>query len=109
MAYIKPLNVKSVLNNLNLVFKSNDINKLNKPAYNVLHNMNGFIAHYNIQGFKEHYADVKDLINDIKSSTDYTDPDRLIKDPWFGSQYGAEYPQSKSTIYNGLSLLINNL
>jgi hypothetical protein len=48
----------------NVLAACKDINKLNKRGYNFLYLANGFIAHYNIHGFKDHYADGS-LANDI--------------------------------------------
>lgn len=106
MNYIKPYNVKAILNNLNLVFKTGDINKLNKQTYGVLHLMSGFIAHYNLMGFQDHYEDLRELVKDIKNSFDYNCPNRVVTDPYFAEHYGPEYPKSKADIYNGMHDLI---
>lgn len=39
----------------NIVNAVKDINKLNKRGYNYIHVASGFIAHYSIAGFKDHY------------------------------------------------------
>jgi hypothetical protein len=40
----------------NVVAACKDINKLNKRGYNFLYLCSGFIAHYNIHGFKDYYS-----------------------------------------------------
>lgn len=41
----------------NVVDAAKDIKKLNKNGYDFLYLASGFIAHYNIHGFKEHYEE----------------------------------------------------
>jgi len=41
----------------NLVDACKDINKLNSTGYKFINTACGFIAHYNLNGFKGHYAD----------------------------------------------------
>jgi hypothetical protein len=41
----------------NVVSACKDINKLNKTGYNFLYLASGFIAHYNLHGFKAFYSD----------------------------------------------------
>ena len=48
----------------NVVKACKDINALNKTGYNFLYLASGFIAHYNLGGFKTHYEDF-DLERDI--------------------------------------------
>lgn len=51
----KPYNSKAIISNVNLVFKTKDINKLNGPAYKFISLYHGFIAHYNLYGFRDTY------------------------------------------------------
>jgi hypothetical protein len=51
----KPYNVRAITNNVKLVFKTGDINKLNGSAYKFIINYHGFIAHYNLGGFRDVY------------------------------------------------------
>ena len=48
----------------NVLAACRDITKLNKRGYNFLYLANGFIAHYNLQGFIDYYTD-KSLKADI--------------------------------------------
>ena len=54
---IKPLTdrQKSLIVN-NVVKACSDINALNRTGYKYLYLANGFIAHYNLGGFRDHYA-----------------------------------------------------
>lgn len=62
---LKPLteNQKSLIVS-NILKAVKDINQLNKTGYNFLSNCGGFIAHYNLEGFKDYY-DFNDLREDI--------------------------------------------
>ena len=51
----------------NVVKACSDISKLNGTGYKYLYLCSGFIAHYNIHGFKSHYEDTS-LIRDILSN-----------------------------------------
>ena len=57
--------IQLIVNNINKVISTNNIEILSKQAYNFLYLSSGFIAHYNINGFKDHYADVDYLANTI--------------------------------------------
>lgn len=46
---------KSLIVN-NIVKACSDIEKLNGTGYKFIYLANGFIAHYNINGFKDHYS-----------------------------------------------------
>jgi len=102
----KPINTRALLNNLNLVLKTGDINKLNKPTYTHISLMSGFIAHYDLHGFRGYYECTSDLIRDLANSADFRNPEREIRDPWFAKEYGKEYCQSKANFYNGVVTLI---
>ena len=51
MHELKPYNSKAILNNIELVLKTGDSQKLNNPTYSFIMLMSGFIAHYNLMGF----------------------------------------------------------
>lgn len=61
---------KRHLSNIKSILKNKDITLLNKPTYQYLNLLSGFIAHYNLYGFQNHYTDLRLLINDLKSSED---------------------------------------
>lgn len=72
-----------------------DINKLNKTGYNFLYLASGFIAHYNIDGFKDYYEDPGMLRDDILQHQQ--------QNQWTNFRVGepyAEYYHSKRDCYN---------
>ena len=55
-AYDSP-NPKTVLRNIKQVLENQDIGLLQKPAYRILITHCGFIAHYDLEGFRATYKD----------------------------------------------------
>lgn len=53
-----PNQVNRIINSFIKVFKTNDIEHLSKQAYDFIYLASGFIAHYNIGGFKDNYKNV---------------------------------------------------
>jgi hypothetical protein len=77
----------------NVVSACKDINKLNKTGYNFLYLASGFIAHYNIYGFKAFYSDNslrKEIMLNVKQNmwTNFTPRDRDF-----------DYYMSKADVY----------
>jgi hypothetical protein len=77
----------------NVVSACKDINKLNKTGYNFLYLASGFIAHYNIHGFKAFYSDYslrKEILLNVKQNmwTNFTPRDRDF-----------DYYMSKADVY----------
>lgn len=52
-------NVKAMVKNIEDVFKTGDITKLNKPAYSFVTLHMSFIAHYSLHGFHDVYRDLR--------------------------------------------------
>ena len=55
----------------NVIKACSDIDKLNSRGYKYLYLCSGFIAHYNVHGFKDHYSGVsltKDILNNEGSN-----------------------------------------
>jgi hypothetical protein len=78
----------------NVLAACKDITKLNKRGYNFLYLANGFIAHYNIHGFKDYYTE-NSLVQDIK--------DQQVYNQWrnFGpAERDYDYYQAKRRVYN---------
>lgn len=94
-------NSRAILNNLELVFKTNDITKLNKPTYTFVSLMSGFIAHYDLYGFQSTYEDVSTLIREIAESVQSYIPDHTYE----AQEYGQVYADSKKAIYDELPTL----
>ena len=55
----------------NVIKACSDIDKLNSRGYEYLYLCSGFIAHYNVHGFKNHYSGAhlaKDILNNEGSN-----------------------------------------
>lgn len=86
----------------NVLAACTDINKLNKRGYNFLYLASGFIAHYNLAGFKAYYtkeglpfdSDLKTDILANKSNNQYNNFNPSDKD--------FNYYMSKKAIYNAI-------
>ena len=100
-----PLPVTKILKSIEQIFKHNDISYLTNDAYKFIMNMSGFIAHYNIHGFKDEYEDVSTFIHDLMICSDVVRPGREVDVTWFQNQYGLPYCQSKVDIYKGIKVL----
>jgi len=57
----QPVDSLKVVKNFRKVIESRDINKMNKELYQFLNLHCGFIAHYDINGFKSVYSAPKDF------------------------------------------------
>ena len=78
----------------NIVNACEDISKLNKTGYEFIYLASGFIAHYNIDGFK-HYYNTIDLKQDILNFA--------YRNQWNNfhpSDQNYEYYMSKKDVYN---------
>ena len=61
-----PRQTDLIISSIRKVMKTGDINNLTKLAYKFLYLASGFIAHYNLGGFCDEYADVEKLRFDIQ-------------------------------------------
>jgi len=80
----------------NVIAACGNIDKLNKKGYDFLYQCSGFIAHYDINGFKEHYRD-HSLVADIEAN--------YAQNQWRNYRTGerfADYYHSKRDIYNAI-------
>ena len=81
----------------NVLKACEDIEKLNSSGYKYLHLCSGFIAHYNLQGFKAYYS-AHSLKRDIESN--------YRQNQWNNFRVGvdkdAEYYHSKRDVYNAI-------
>jgi len=80
----------------NVIAACGNIEKLNKRGYNFLYLCSGFIAHYDIEGFKEHYRD-NSLVADIEAN--------YSQNQWRNFREGekhAAFYHSKRDIYNAI-------
>lgn len=97
----KALNSKAIINNIELIFKSNDITKLNKPTYNFVMNLGGFIAHYDLYGFQANYEDLRQFASDLLDACTENDANYKL-DSDFIKWYGKAYCQSEADAINGI-------
>lgn len=86
----------------NVIKSCNDITKLNKRSYNFLYLASGFIAHYNIHGFKSHYEE-HSLTMDILRNKEFNQYDNFSSND---SNYN--YYMDKKEIYNRIVSKLNN-
>jgi hypothetical protein len=86
----------------NILLACKDINKLNKRGYNFLYLANGFIAHYNLAGFIDHYSD-NDLITDILNNASFNQWRNFSP-----SDKDYYYYMSKRAIYNEIMKGLTN-
>jgi hypothetical protein len=80
----------------NVLAACGNIEKLNKRGYNFLYLCSGFIAHYNIENFKEYYRD-HSLVADLEANYE--------QNQWRNYREGerfASYYHSKRDIYNAI-------
>ena len=99
----KPVNDKAIVSNIELVFKTGDISKLNKPTYEFVMNMSGFIAHYNLYGFQEYYTDLRDFSRDLLDACTEYEANRDETDRDFVKWYGQDYCSSKARAKRGIA------
>jgi len=80
----------------NVLKACDDIEKLNSTGYKYLNLCSGFIAHYDLQGFKAYYSE-HSLKRDIESN--------YRQNQWRNFAVGeenAEYYHSKRDVYNAI-------
>jgi hypothetical protein len=92
---MKPLTPKQQANIVrNVLAACKDIDKLNETGYDFLYQAQGFIAHYDIYGFKAYYSE-HSLQRDIE--------DNARANQWHNFRAGerdADYYHSKRDVYN---------
>jgi len=59
----------AIIRNFEEVIKHKDINRINKELYEFLHLNCGFIAHYDINGFKASYRSPRDFAEVFNSTS----------------------------------------
>ena len=97
---------KAIVNNIEAILKTGDIEKMTKATYNILYLMSGFIAHYNQSGFMSHYQNTQDLLEDLEASSDISQADRYTTDRFFSEGEQAEYYATKARIYQAIGELV---
>jgi hypothetical protein len=92
---------KSLIVN-NIVKACEDIDKLNGTGYKFIYLANGFIAHYNLGGFKDYYS-WNDLRWDILKNIDSNRWDNFKE-----GDRDYDYYKSKADIYKRIIAKLNN-
>jgi hypothetical protein len=80
----------------NVLAACGNIEKLNKRGYDFLNGCAGFIAHYDLEGFKEYYRD-NSLVADLEAN--------YLQNQWRNYREGerfAAFYHSKRDIYNAI-------
>ena len=100
---LKPKTNRQVILIVNNVVRAcADITKLNKTGYNYLYLASGFIAHYNLHGFRDFYScpgKLRRWILDMRDSNQ-----------WGNFHHGQEhydYYRQKAEIYNRICVAIS--
>ena len=95
----------SILKSAERIFKHNDINFLTNEAYKFIMNLSGFIAHYDLHGFRATYADVRELRDQLDNEFFLSDAKRDENDGDFKKWYGDTYNKSVAETKRGLVAL----
>ena len=99
------IDTKSIVRSIEQVFKTGNSEKLTKKAYDFLYLAPGFIAHYSIHGFRDHYRNVADLAAAIIRNDFLNEASRQRNDRWFANEYGSAYCNSKADTYEQVHAL----
>jgi hypothetical protein len=92
-----------IVSSIRKVFETNDINHLSSSAYKFLSLSSGFIAHYNLFGFRDAYANVHDLKRELAQNYN--------SNQWSNFRSGErdyDYMMQKKEIYNRICALFQN-
>lgn len=92
---LTPTQQARIVNNVTAACR--DISKLNKTGYDFLYLASGFIAHYDINGFKAYYGEPGSLQADIEANA--------RANQWHNFRKGerdADYYHSKRDTYNAI-------
>jgi len=86
----------------NVIAAAKNINKLNKRGYNFLYLASGFIAHYNLNGFKDYYTkEGLPFDNDLKTDIlEYKQFNQFNNFKEGDSNF--DYYMSKKQVYNAI-------
>jgi hypothetical protein len=96
-----------ILNSLTAVFKNQDITELTPEAYKFVMNMSGFIAHYDIHGFRSTYEDLRLFAQDLLLSSDTTDHKRYLNDEFFSKGEQPLYYKQKAEVLKAIPAIVN--
>lgn len=103
--------MKSIVDSFKRVFANDNIGYLTKNAYNFIMLSSGFIAHYNIHGFRSHYENIYYFASDIvrwKESNRWTNFRPGDKDYEYYKQRAEIYSFIADMAYSYLTSAQNN-
>ena len=92
--------VKNILMSVKRIFQHKDMKYMTKGAYVFIMNLSGFIAHYDINGFREEYGEDMDRFAKDLMRTQ-SDAGRYMGE-WFVQQYGEEYCKGTVATHTGI-------
>lgn len=93
---------KSIVKNIVAVLDSGNIELLTKASYQYLSSCVGFIAHYNLQGFKDEYRETGRLRRHLEKFKSMNQWENFTpKDPMYNFQ------MQKKEIYNSILQGVN--
>ena len=95
------LEVHNIVQSFKLVFKYEDMNRLTRRAYLFIMTASGFIAHYDIHGFRNEYSNVYSLCGDIMK---YQDSNQFTN--FHKGETNYDYFMQRKEIYNKIVDLI---
>lgn len=97
-----PRQVQLIVSSVRKVMQTGEIEHLSKSAYDFLYLASGFIAHYNLFGFRDYYSDVENLRRDILINQ--------MNNQWRNFHRGErdyDYMMQKKSIYNQIVEVCN--
>ena len=112
----KTYQVQRLVGNIDLVLKRCDIRQLSTPTYKFITLHMGFIAHYDLHGFREHYADLRTFCWKLQTSEYSSDENHTLTlanryeaDPFYRGQYGRAYVRSIALTIRGIVAVVRRL
>ena len=101
------LNAKGIKTNIAKVISKGDINLLNQDTYKFINILSGFIAHYDIDGFKDYYSNFNTFLDDLRNSFDILNPQRYNYDQFFSKSDQKEYYNQKCEVIQFIADIIS--
>lgn len=98
------LQITRIVNSIVKVVKTGNMNFLTKQAYKFLYLSSGFIAHYDIHGFRQYYRDINKLISDIVGFQEFNQWNNFMP---YDKDYS--YYEQKQDIYNRICDAIRSI
>jgi len=103
------LNKKNIITSIKRIIETQNINYLTKDCYDFLHNLSGFIAHYDINGFMDYYNNIALLVKDLQNSSDLSDFERYITDKYFSEGEQKMYYADKAEVLKNIKSIVDKI